>query len=461
MTAIVEVIARQGKKAIIGLGKTGLSCARFLLSRGYAVVVLDSRDQPPGAEVLQQEYPDITVHTGPFDEELLKSADEMVVSPGVSLKEPAIQAAIAAEVPAVGDVDLFCREAKAPIVAITGSNAKSTVTDLVHNMFLAAGKHAKLGGNIGTPVLELLEEEEPDAYVLELSSFQLETTHELRAAVAALLNLSEDHMDRYDNLNEYRVAKHRIYRGCQHAVFNRDDMLTVPLLPSSVKQTNFGLGKPDLNHFGLIEENGESWLGKGLEPWLPINALNLKGMHNVVNALAALAIGDAMALPKTAMIDALKTYKGLPHRCEWVAEYQGVTWINDSKGTNVGATVAAINGLQNTIDGQIILLAGGVGKGADFSDLDEPVRQHVKQVILMGEDGDLIDRALHPSVLRQFAKNLQEAVQQAAALAEAGDLVLLSPACASFDMFSGYEERGDCFKQAVEQWIQQSGGGDA
>lgn len=444
-----QMIQRAGLKVVLGLGKTGLSCVRFLMSRGYAVAVNDSRDNPPGLAQLLQEFPQLPLTLGALDAALLSQAEEIVISPGLSIKEPALQAALDKGIPVVGDIELFAREVKAPVIAITGSNAKSTVTTLVGEMARAAGWRTAVGGNLGTPVLEMLDEQ-AELYVLELSSFQLETTFSLRPRVATVLNVSEDHMDRYADMQEYHRAKHRIFRHCESCVVNRDDVLTMPLLDSSVSRVSFGLGAPDLNDFGVLMISGERFLARGVKPLMSIRELSIFGDHNVANALAALALGERAGLPMEAMLDTLRTFKGLPHRCQQLLIHDGVAWYNDSKGTNVGATLAAINGLGAAISGGVILVAGGVGKGQDFSPLREPLRRYVKALILIGEDALKIDAAVGHDVPRYFAGTLVEAVQTAKDLACAGDAVLLSPACASFDMFANYEDRGQQFAAVVE-----------
>lgn len=286
--------------------------------------------------------------------------------------------------------------------------------------------------------------------MLELSSFQLETTHSLRAAVAVVLNLSEDHMDRYPGMAAYHQAKHRIFRNCQRFVFNRDDALTVPLVADDLPRSSFGLGRPDLNDFGVLLVEGQSHLARGRELLMPVKSMQIVGEHNVANALAALALGEAVGLPMDAMLAALRDFPGLKHRCQRVAMIQGVGWYNDSKGTNVGATLAAINGLGAAISGRIVLIAGGVGKGQDFTPLSPAMSRYGKALVLIGEDGPQIDRALTATLDRVHATSLQAAVQAAAGMAEPGDAVLLSPACASFDMFRHYEDRGDQFVACVQ-----------
>ncbi len=444
------LIQREGLRVVIGLGKTGLSCVRYLRGLGYKVAVNDTRDNPPNLAELQAEFPDVEISLGKLDEHLLLKAHEIIASPGISINEPELLSArLNAGIAVIGDIELFCRAVDKPIVAITGSNAKSTVTTLVGLMAENAGINVAVGGNLGTPVLELLNQP-ADLYVLELSSFQLETTHSLRAAAAVVLNISEDHMDRYANMQEYHKAKHRIYRNCHFYVTNRQDLLTVPLLPDMIPNTSFGLDKPDLNTYGVIREQGTSYLAKGQAKLLATDEMGIFGEHNVANALAALALGEAVNIPMAAMLQTLKAFTGLKHRCQLVSKHQGVAWYNDSKGTNVGATLAAINGLGAAISGKVLLIAGGVGKGQDFSPLSPALAQYGKALILLGEDADKIDQAVNADIKKVHVSSLVEAVKQAQQLASEGDAILLSPACASFDMFKHYEDRGEQFVLAVQ-----------
>jgi UDP-N-acetylmuramoylalanine--D-glutamate ligase len=445
----MSLIQRDGLRVVVGLGKTGLSCVRFLKSRGYPVAVNDTRENPPGLAELRAEYPDVDVSLGGLDASLLLTAREIVASPGISVNEPELLAARNAGIPVVGDIEIFCREVKAPIVAITGSNAKSTVTTLLGLMAKNAGIDVGVGGNLGTPVLDMLRQGEQALYVLELSSFQLETTQSLRAAVAVVLNISEDHMDRYKDMSEYHTAKHRVYRNCQQYVVNRDDALTVPLLPDAIRKWSFGLGKPDLNDFGVISDGGEKYLAQGLNKLLKVTELNIVGDHNVANALACLALGAAIKLPMDTMLQTLRDFPGLKHRCQLVLKKDEISWYNDSKGTNVGATLAAINGLGVAIPGKLILIAGGVGKGQDFTPLSQPMEKFGRALVLIGEDGPRIDAAISLAIPHVHAATLMDALEKSRALAAPGDAVLLSPACASFDMFKHYEDRGDQFVAGV------------
>lgn len=445
---MTDLIATNRNTVILGLGATGLSAARFLSSIGKSFVFADSRTAPPRLAEVRQTYPDVPVVLGPFEADLLLSFDSVVVSPGISLQEPALVAAQQQKIKLLGDVELFLAHAKAPVILITGSNGKSTVTKLVGEMAVASGLKVGVGGNLGTPMLDLLDDEN-QLYVIELSSFQLELVTDTRGAIATILNISPDHMDRYAGLQQYHTAKHRIFRGASKVIFNREDALTNPLQSGGVKLCNFGLNRPDLASFGLLEVEGETWLAYGLQPLMRSAELALKGRHNIANALAALALGQAADLDMAAMLQCLRTFAGLSHRCEYVATVDGVTYIDDSKGTNIGATVAALNGFGETDRANLILIAGGQGKGQKFSDLRVPLGKFVKLLALFGEDAQSIAETLAGSTQIETLDSLQSAVDCARAAAEPGDIVLLSPACASFDMFSGFEERGRRFQEAV------------
>jgi UDP-N-acetylmuramoylalanine--D-glutamate ligase len=434
-------------KVVVGLGQTGLSCARYLSSRHESFKVIDTRPNPPGLQHLQAECPDVELELGEFKEETLLNAAQLIVSPGVDQQTPAIRKAVASGVPVTGDVDIFARQVHAPMIAITGSNAKSTVTSLVGEMARAEGLNVAVAGNIGLPVLDLLQEAPASLYVLELSSFQLETTNNLGAEVATVLNLSLDHMDRYTTIEEYRDAKLRIFQGCRQAVINTDDSMNGIDLSANVKQWQFGLEENNANQFSLLTRDNEQYLSFNSDILMPVSELKIAGSHNVANALAALALGHAAGLSITAMISALQSFPGLPHRCQWVAEKNGVNWFNDSKGTNVGACLAAIQGLGGK--GKLILLAGGQGKDADFSALKEPLSNHAKLAILFGEDAEIISKTIEDAIMTLTVSSMEEAVRLADSEADAGDIVLLSPACASFDMFSNYEERGEVFMHCV------------
>ena len=444
----MSLITSDQFRIVVGLGKSGMSLVRFLAQQGVRFAVADTRANPPELATLQRDYPQVEVRCGELDVEFLCRATELYVSPGLALATPALQQAAARGVQMSGDIELFARHAKAPIVAITGSNAKSTVTTLVGEMAKAAGKKVAVGGNLGTPALDLLADD-VELYVMELSSFQLETTHSLNAEVATCLNVSEDHMDRYSGMQTYHLAKHRIFRGARQVVVNRDDALSRPLQADQLPCWSFGLSKPDFNGFGLIEEAGEKSLAFQFDALLPVRELKIRGAHNQSNALAALALGHAVGLPFAAMLEALKHFTGLAHRCQWVGELRGAHYYDDSKATNVGAALAAIEGLGADINGKLLLIAGGDGKGADFSALRVPVAHYCRAVVLLGRDAARLAEALDGAAVQVRVNSLEEAVAQCAALAQPGDAVLLSPACASLDMFKNFEERGRLFAQAV------------
>ncbi len=436
---------------VVGLGKTGLSCACFLARSGYEVAVTDSREAPPGLEALREQLPDVAVFLGGFDEAVFRQADLLVVSPGLSLRELPLAGAVAQGRTVLGDIELFARHADAPVIAITGSNGKSTVTTLVGEMARHAGRETRVGGNLGTPALDLLGESAPDLYVLELSSFQLETTSSLQSVAAVILNISEDHMDRYDGLDDYAAAKARIYEGAAVRVANADDPRVMALATAAGgRVVRFGLGQPERDEdYGLCtDEDGIECLCRGSERLLPLDALRISGLHNAANALAALALGEAAGLPMPAMLAALREFPGLVHRSQWVAECGGVNWYNDSKATNVGATLAALRGMR---EAKVVLIAGGQGKGQDFSPLRAAVAEKARTVVLLGQDAALIAQALGEVVPVAKVADMAAAVAAAAVAAQPGDAVLLSPACASFDQFRNYEHRGEVFMQAVRE----------
>lgn len=429
---------------IIGLGNTGASVARYLSARGESFSVADTRLTPPGLEALKNCAPEAELRCGALAPDWLSSFRRLIVSPGVSIAESAIQAAARAGSEVLGDIELFAREVKQPVIAITGSNGKSTVTTVVGEMARATGIKVGVGGNLGTPALDLLLAGDADMFVLELSSFQLETTYSLRPAAAAVLNLAPDHLDRYPGLAEYARAKARIFNGARCAVFNREDAL-VSAMQRGDTSISFGLDAPEPGHFGLLRIGGVDWLAFGDRPLLSESQLHIAGRHNIANALAALALAHAVGLPFEPSIAALAGFRGLPHRCRWVASYRGVNWYNDSKGTNLGSTLAALSGLP----GKVVLIAGGLGKGQDFSPLADVARHKARAVVLMGRDALIIEQALGGVVPVVHVRSMEEAVQEASRIAQGKDSVLLSPACASFDMFQGYEHRGEVFEAAV------------
>ncbi len=433
---------------VVGLGVTGLSVARFLSRQGLPVRVVDSRENPPGLSALQQECPAVPVQLGKLSYEALCGAGQIVLSPGLSLQEPAIQQALAKGAEVIGDIELFARHAQAPVVAITGANGKSTVTTLVAEMAAEAGLAVRVGGNLGLAALDLLETQEADLYVLELSSFQLDTTHSLRPTAAVVLNITPDHMDRYDDLTDYAESKRRIYRGDGVMVVNRDDALVAAMSDPDRRVISFGL-QADAQGFCRREHAGQIWLAHGEQRLLPVTEMVIQGLHNQANALAALALGTALGLELAAMLTVLRRFTGLPHRCERVPTQDGVFWYNDSKGTNVGASCAAIQGLAEI--GEIILIAGGVGKGADFTELGQCLPGRVSSLILFGRDAQTIAAAVPATVLIHQVTDLKAAVSMADELAVPGNIVLFSPACASFDMFPNYVVRGETFVSIVQQ----------
>lgn len=419
----------QGKTVtVIGLGTTGLSCVDFFKKKKANIQVIDTRANPVGADKLDKTIP---LHTGGLNSEWLLKSDLIVISPGLALATPEIQQAIQAGVEVVGDVELFCREAKAPIIAITGSNGKSTVTTLTAEMVKQAGLKVGMGGNIGVPVLSLLDEDY-DLFVLELSSFQLETTYSLKAKAATILNISEDHMDRYDAIADYRNAKLRIYENAENIVVNGEDAQTYP--EQAVK-----------NLIRFAEQNAEYTMRNGVlyagdTAIINTNQMLISGRHNEMNALAAMALAEAANVPREGIVKALQTYGGLPHRFQAVATNDGVRWVNDSKATNVGSTIAALNGL--SVAGTLYLLLGGDGKAADFSELKPLINKPNIVCYCFGQDGNELAKLSEQSVL---VETMQEAITAIRPQLKKGDMVLLSPACASLDQFKNFEQRGDVF----------------
>lgn len=437
----------KGMTAIIGTGVTGLSVARFLKKLNRPFMFFDTREAPPNQLKIEKEFPAVSCQYGHWGE-FLCTCGEIILSPGVSRKQPEIIKAESVGVAVLGDVQLFLAFADAPIIAITGSNAKSTVTTWVGEMACAANIDAAVGGNLGVPVFDLLDDHVA-LYVLELSSFQLELIDQLNANVACILNISEDHLDRYANMSEYCKIKQRIYTSAKAVVFNNNDSLTAPAEVSSAAKITFG-GAPRVGDMATLKKGGVLWLADGSEALMPVSELKISGRHNIDNALAALAIGKAFGLPMEAMLASINTFEGLPHRCQWVGECNGVSFFNDSKGTNVGATVAAVKGLDRRPH-KLILIMGGEGKGADFNSLRLIVENVVKAVILIGRDGPLIAKALSGVVKLYFSDAMNDAVCQAFSIAVPNDAVVLSPACASFDMFESYQHRGDEFCRAVKE----------
>ena len=442
MTHVLE----HRKALIVGLGKTGVSAARHFAERGWRIAVTDTRAEPPGREQLAAVAPEAECRFGRLDAALLERAQIVVASPGIALDEPQIAEALVRGLEVVGDVELFAREVKAPVVGITGTNGKSTVTTLVGRMAARAGRNVSVGGNLGTPVLDLLGASVPELYVLELSSFQLETTHSLQLRAATVLNLSEDHLDRHGSMQAYAAAKARIFRHCETAVVNVDDAWVRAMPRDAARQVvGFSVEGATGADYSLIEEGGDRWLAVRGRPVLALSAMRLAGLHNAANALAALALGEACGLPLPPMLDELREFAGLPHRSQWVGEKRGVRYINDSKGTNVGATVATVSGMPGTL----LLIAGGEGKGQDFAPLASALAGRVRVVLLIGRDAPRLADVLKDSCEIVRCASLEEAVDEAARRAASGEIVLLSPACASLDMFRDYAERGERFAAAV------------
>ncbi len=437
---------------VLGLGETGLSALRWLARQGARLSVADTRAVPPGLEQVRQEFPQVVVQCGPFTEDLFDQAEILVCSPGVPLAEPQIQKALAQGKPVVGDVELFARfrPKAARVIAITGANGKTTVTTLVGEMCKAAGLNTVVAGNIGLPVLDTLDGNVPDVYVLELSSFQLETTYSLQADAATVLNVTEDHMDRYDGkMANYATAKARIFQGRGVQVLNRQDAWSAGMAMDGRQIVTFGLDQPSTaDAYGLVSRDGRTWLAQGETVLMDLAEMPLAGLHNAANALAALALCRAIHLDMAPLLDTLRRFKGLPHRVEWVAEHQGVDFYDDSKGTNVGATCAALEGLPR----KVVLIAGGDGKGQDFTPLSKAVEQNARAVVLIGRDAPLIRKAVQAAGVPVIdATTMEDAVYKAFAAARHGDAVLLSPACASFDMYRNYVHRAEVFIAAVNK----------
>ncbi|MDO8990646.1 MAG: UDP-N-acetylmuramoyl-L-alanine--D-glutamate ligase [Sideroxyarcus sp.] len=444
---------------VLGLGETGLSLARYLSAQGARVRVADSRMEPPGVAALRAELPQAEVCCGPFGDELLQGIDRIANSPGVPVAEPLVQRAIARGIPVVGDIELLAQQLASndyrhntKVIAITGANGKTTVTSMVGAMCKAAGLDTQVAGNISPAVLDALRgrKHQPQIWVLELSSFQLETTYTLDADAAIVLNVTEDHLDRYaGSMDAYAAAKARIFQGNGVQIVNREDARSAAMLISGRRQLSFGLDTPGAeNDWGIAREDGAVWLMQGTQKIMRADELQVSGLHNVANALAALALCRSLGMPLQPLVQALRAFKGLPHRVEKVAEVNGITYYDDSKGTNVGATEAALKGLGKPA----IVILGGDGKGQDFSPLKEAVAQHARAAVLIGRDAPIIEEAIAgcgKPVLK--ARDMDEAVAVATANAQAGDAVLMSPACASFDMYRSYLHRAEVFIAAVKK----------
>lgn len=452
MSAAAPCPDLSGLTLVVGLGASGLSAARALAWLGVEFAVADSRAEPPGREALAQIAPSAECHCGPFDPALFARAARLIVSPGVWVRTPAIAAAAARGVPVWGDVELFARLSRVPVIGITGSNGKSTVTTLLGEMAARAGRSVAVGGNLGTPALDLWLASEargeiPDLYVLELSSFQLETTGSLDCLAATVLNVTPDHLDRYDGMDDYAAAKARVFAGHGVQVLNREDARVMAMALPQRRQIGFSTGLPSADDYGLQRDGTALWLCRGGERLLAAGELRLGGLHNLANVLAALALGECAGLELAAMLAAAREFGGLAHRTQLVAEHAGVRYYDDSKGTNVGATEAAVAGFSEPL----VLIAGGDGKGQDFTALADVLARRARAVVLIGRDAPVIEAALGGRVTVAHAPDMDSAVQQASALAQTGDVVLLSPACASLDMYRNYVERGQLFAQAAQR----------
>jgi len=434
-----------GTVLIVGLGVTGLSCLRFLQRQGIALRVTDSRSNPPGLDTVVREMPDVQRFIGGFDASAIAGCEMAVLSPGVALSDPYVREIQRHGIPVIGDIELFCRYAKAPILAITGSNGKSTVTALVGEMVAAAGLKVGVGGNIGVPALDLLDDDEADAFALELSSFQLETTAHLNARAATILNVSQDHLDRYPGIDAYRRAKQRIFAGAETLVLPMDE--SAPDGMTGRAMVHFSLEEPANGDFGIGVEHGVRYLMRGPERLMPVDQVPLSGEHNVLNVLAAMALASALGLPVPTMVAAVRAFHGLPHRMQEVMNRDDIIWIDDSKATNTGAAEAALKGIGRPV----VLIAGGQAKGADLSALAGAAAGRVHTAILMGVDAALVRRTLEGVCAIHMVEDMTQAVAVAHVCARPGDAVLLSPACASLDMFASYAARGDAFARALRE----------
>ncbi|KAB2968657.1 UDP-N-acetylmuramoyl-L-alanine--D-glutamate ligase [Zoogloea sp.] len=446
---------------VLGLGESGLAMARWLARQGVALRVADSRPVPPGIDRLKADAPAAERVTGPFADSLLDGVDRIAISPGLDPRQPLVAAARARGIPVVGEMDLLVEalercgvRGSSRIIAITGTNGKTTTTTLAGEMVKAAGQDGVVAGNISPAALDVLMARQdagqplPGYWVLELSSFQLETAPALNAVAATVLNVTDDHLDRYAGLEDYAATKAAVFQGDGVQVLNRDDARVVAMALPGRRVLSFGVDAPaGADAYGVVDREGEDWLAKGEELLMPRSAMRLAGSHNVANALAALALCEAAGLPRAPLLEALKAFRGLPHRVEKVARRDdGVTYYDDSKGTNVGATVAALEGLRC----KVVLIAGGDGKGQDFSPLKEAFARYARAVVLIGRDAATIEAAADGcGVPLVHAADMDAAVLEANARAEAGDVVLLSPACASLDMFRNYAHRAQVFIDAV------------
>lgn len=448
-------LAQYNTIGVVGIGQTGVSVVRYLLAQEVEPVIFDTREQPANLVALTELRDGLEVHLGPLDPVLLLQMDILVVSPGVDLRLPELQLAADAEIPLIGDIDIFARLATKPVIGITGSNGKSTVTRLTAALLEAAGKRVAVAGNIGVPVLDVVANDaDYDVYVLELSSFQLELMQNLSLTAATVLNVSDDHMDRYYTRRDYVDAKQRIYQNARCAVWNREEQATEPMSMAPRQHFTFGLDaseteRPHLFGIGLVDGDATvEFMGEALAT---ASELQLAGMHNLMNVQAALGLVYAIGIEPQQVLAAVKSFKGLPHRCETVLELGGVTWVNDSKATNIGAAEAAIFGVRRLVPGKLILLAGGDAKGADFKAFRNALDQ-IDVLITFGRDADRVSQNFAQERPHVRVKDLPEAIHVAAKQATPGSMVLLSPACASLDMFRNYEDRGNQFRQAVEAY---------
>jgi UDP-N-acetylmuramoylalanine--D-glutamate ligase len=433
------------KDFVLGLGATGLSIARYLQRHDIDAAFYDSRTEPPGIVELREISPHAQVLLGATP--LPSPIRRIIASPGIAENHPLLLAARKANIEVISDIELFARDAKAPFIGVTGSNGKSTVTTLIWLMCEAAGMSVRAGGNLGEPALDLLLGDEPDVYVVELSSFQLQRTKRLPADVAVLLNVSPDHLDWHSDENEYRQSKYRIFREAKSAVVNRADATAQAAAQHLEHVISFGMDEPASGQYGIRDVDGETYLARGDELLLRTGELALFGTHNQANALAALAAGELAGLKIAPMLAVLTEFPGLPHRMQFVDRIDGVSYVNDSKATNVAAAVASID----SVDGMLVLIAGGVGKGAEFAELATALEDKLRAAVLIGQDAGKIEAALDTVMPVYRASDMDDAVGQAAAFAEKGDTVLLAPACASLDQFANYGARGDAFVAAVRE----------
>ncbi len=449
---------------VLGLGESGIAMARWCARQGARVHVADTRAAPPGLDLLRREVPAAEFFSGEFDQSLLQGIDLLALSPGLASSLPVVVSARVQGIPIVGEIQLFAQglrdlgwRGKSKVLAITGTNGKTTTTAMTGHLCNAAGLDAAVAGNISPAALDALmvrldASKPPRVWVLELSSFQLETAVTLTADAATVLNISDDHLDRYRDLDDYAEAKARIFEGDGMQVLNRQDARVKKMARAGRQIITFGLDVPGSEmDFGLRENRGAPWMAQGNRFLLPLAELPMAGLHNAANAMAALALCAAIGLRPADLLPALRAFRGLPHRVEKIASANGVDWYDDSKGTNVGATVAALEGMGRPV----VLILGGDGKGQDFTPLRDAVTKHARSVVLIGRDAPLIAEAIGTAsgVMQHPAASVEDAVAIAMREAQAGDAVLLSPACASFDMFRNYEHRAQVFVAAVQKQL--------